>query len=81
MTSEAPHAPLLLAPGSHARRWTITFTGQPFNLPSLLVSTQAGATAADLHACAGTLGGSSPVVSVATLLHGGLPTTYVNTHT
>jgi len=73
MTSEAPHAAKLLAPGSHARRWTVTFTGQPFDLPSMLVSTQAGATAADLHACAGTLGGSSPVVSVATVTHGGLP--------
>jgi hypothetical protein len=76
-TSSAPHAPLLLTPGAHARRWTITFTGQPFDLPSLLVSTRAGAAWPDLYAAAGTLGGSSPVVGVATVVQGGLPHTFV----
>ena len=74
MASEAPHPAGLLAPGSHARRWTVTFTGQPFDLPSMLVSTRAGGAGPDLVASAGTLGGSSPVVSVATVAHGGLAT-------
>jgi len=66
-----------LTAGSHARRWTITFTGQPFDLPSLLVSTRSGALGPDVYAAAGTLGGSSPVVSVATLTNGGLPLTFI----
>ena len=55
----------------------MTFTGQPFDLPSLLVSTRSGALSPDVYAAAGTLGGSSPVVSVATVANGGLPLTFI----
>ena len=71
--------PYFLRPGNHGRRWVVTFTGQPFNLPSMLVSTRAGGRGADLFATAGTLGGSAPMVSVETIANGGLPTSYTAT--
>lgn len=76
--SEPPHEVLMVA-ASHARQWTVTFTGQPFDLPSMLVSTRAGPqrySSADLVATAGTLGGTSPIVHVKTKQHGGLPLKY-----
>ena len=69
--------PYFLRPGHHGRRWTITFTGQPFDLPSMLVSTRAGGRGADLFATAGTLGGTAPMVSVETVSNGGLPTSFI----
>ncbi len=69
--------PYFLRPGNHGRRWVVTFTGQPFNLPSMLVSTRAGGRGADLFATAGTLGGTAPMVSVETVSNGGLPTTFL----
>ena len=71
--------PYFLRPGNHGRRWVVTFTGQPFNLPSMLVSTRAGGRGADLFATAGTLGGSAPMVSVETVANGGLPTSMTAT--
>lgn len=50
------------------RQWTITFTCQPGNLPSLLVST--GTSPPSLIAAGGSLAGRSAIVEVKTTTHG-----------
>jgi hypothetical protein len=66
MTSTPPN---ILLPGSHARRWTVTFDDSAVDVPSMLVSTQAGDVGT--RVAGGTLGGSAPAVYVETLSQGG----------
>ena len=75
MTSAPPNR---LLPGSHARRWTVTFEDSTADVPSLLVSTGVASDEVSTMGTGGTLGGTAPAVYVETVTQGG-PVTEMTT--